>query len=549
MAPDILHLPDGQTFDITPVFAGVGFRSHEYNTHHHPYPAGWTTVLHTEEERVSLNSEHGNHADQRARKDSARELAELDDANGARHTHRLTRPFTVPTLTNDTLFISSVANPPSAEFKPATSPTRQIAMMLWVTLYWYFHQPEPISTVDTAHSRDTPHAAKPRADWKIYIRREGILRGRNLIPKLERMGLIASEDSAADTGHDDTGDSWARMFVSKRMFWQIPGHLFLFTLQPMRTVSPGLNSYPGSPAGSRPSSPSRPGSPGVDGPLLLPPTSQQMHFNSDLPGAPMPTTPTVGPMPFPISPFFSTSHLPTYYPPAPLQYVWTDGVRHPLRPKPPRMGEVFYTRYVPSVGEYLSFRVASSSASPVPYFGPICSSANKRTPEQQHLATLSDTALLKTWHANPRVREFWGDYGAGQLETALRSRHSFPVIGLWNGIPFGYFEVYWVKEDVLGRHVAGCHGDVGDWDRGLHIMVGEEWARGKVAAWLTGLMHWCWIADIRTMSVCLEPRVDNQRMLGHLDTLGFSKERQVSFPHKQAWFVRSRRDAWEGPAL
>lgn len=549
MALDILHLPDGQTFDVTPVFAGVGFRSHEYNTHHHPYPAGWTTVLHTEEDRVFLNSEHGNHVDHRTHKDSARELTELDDSNGARHTHKLTRPFTAPTLTNDTLFISSIANPPSAEFKPATSPTRQIAMMLWVTLYWYFHQPEPVSTVDTAHSRDTPEAAKPRADWKIYIRREGVLRGRNLIPKLERMGLIASEDSAVGTGHDDTGESWARMFVSKRMFWQIPGHLFLFTLQPMRGLSPGLGSYPGSPAGSRPSSPSRPGSPGVDTPMLLPPTSHQIHFNSDLPGAPMPTTPTVGPTPFPISPFFSTSHLPTYYPPAPLQYVWTDGVRHPLRPKPPRMGEVFYTRYVPSVGQYLSFRVASSSPSPVPYFGPICPNTEKRTPEQQNLTTLSDTALLQTWHANPRVREFWGDYGVGQLETALRSRHSFPVIGLWNGVPFGYFEVYWVKEDVLGRHVAGSHGDVGDWDRGLHIMVGEEWARGKVSAWLTGLMHWCWTADIRTMSVCLEPRVDNQRMLGHLDSLGFSKERQVSFPHKQAWFVRSRRDAWEGPAL
>lgn len=39
------------------------------------------------------------------------------------------------------------------------------------------------------------------------------------------------------------------------------------------------------------------------------------------------------------------------------------------------------------------------------------------------------------------------------------------------------------------------------------------------------------------------------RMLYHLDALGFSKECQVAFPHKQSWFVKLRRDSWEGPAL
>lgn len=55
------------------------------------------------------------------------------------HIHR----FRKPSLRNDHLFISMVSNPNSNEFKPASSPTRQIAMMLWATLWWYFHQPEP----------------------------------------------------------------------------------------------------------------------------------------------------------------------------------------------------------------------------------------------------------------------------------------------------------------------------------------------------------------------------------------------------------------------
>lgn len=39
------------------------------------------------------------------------------------------------------------------------------------------------------------------------------------------------------------------------------------------------------------------------------------------------------------------------------------------------------------------------------------------------------------------------------------------------------------------------------------------------------------------------------RMLRHLDEAGFGKERQISFPHKQSWYVKLWREAWEGPAL
>jgi hypothetical protein len=112
------------------------------------------------------------------------------------------------------------------------------------------------------------------------------------------------------------------------------------------------------------------------------------------------------------------------------------------------------------------------------------------------------------WLANPRVANFWGGYVPNFLSNALSSRHSFPVIGLWDGVPFGYFEIYWAKEDILGRHISN---QVDDWDRGCHALVGEEWARGRVQAWLTSLVHWMFLSDYRTMSVCTEPRVDNAR--------------------------------------
>ncbi|KAF4968972.1 hypothetical protein FZEAL_10314 [Fusarium zealandicum] len=509
MAPQIIRLPDGQTFTVTPVFAGLGFKSHELNTHHNAFPIGWTVVLNTETDEpdpISEDRDTADEVDRQGTENGGNGVALDGDGSSAaaRSVKRHIHSFGKPTLQGDNLFISSIANPSSSEFKPAASPTRQIAMMLWITLYWYFHQPEPAPQIPADAAKLTPQAAKPRGEWKINIKRDGVLRGRNLIPKLERMGLITSADSAVGTSLDDSSDGWSSMYVSRRMFWQLPGRLFLFSLQPNKTGG-SYDSIPGSPIGSRPGSPIR-GESSSPFHKTFPRHSPHSSFGrleNDLPGGPAPTSVMAAPS-FPISPFYSSSHLPTYYPPPPLQYIFTNNIRHPMRPKPPRMGEVFYTRYVPSVGQYLSFRVASISPRPVPYFGPVGSNP----PEQSHLSILSDTSLLQMWMAKPRVSEFWNDYGPQFLTNSLNQANSFPVIGMWDGVPFGYFEIYWVKEDILGQHLGS---DAGDWDRGLHVLIGEEWARGRVPIWLTSLVHWCLTSDYRTMSVGLEPRIDNAR--------------------------------------
>ncbi|KAK1760256.1 acyl-CoA N-acyltransferase [Echria macrotheca] len=521
MGPQTIYLPDGQTINVTPVFAGLFFKSNDLSTHNNAFPIGWTIVIHTEE----CSAERKKHRSSSSGDGGANDGNAADDQRP--HIHS----FTTPTLHHDSLFISSISNPSSNDFKPAASPTRQMAMMLWVTLYWYFHQAAPGTTLATESCKHTPKAGRPKGDWRIRIKRDGMLRGRNLIPKLERMGLITTYDSSVGTTMQDTDEAWDRMFVSQRMFWQIPGRLFLFTLQP-NPKSPG--SYPGSPTGSRPGSPPA-------GDLALRTTLSGPEL-SDIPASPHPITLTSMPS-FPIGPYFSASHLPTYYPPPPLLYTMTNNIRHPVRPKPPRMGEVFYTRYIPSVGQYLSFRVASISPKPVPYMGPM----GPKPPSQPHLGLMTDQALLQHWHSNPRVSAFWGKYAPDMLEKALRSRHSFPAIGMWDGVPFGYFELYWVKEDILGQYIGGQAAD--DFDRGCHVLIGEEWARGRVQSWLTSLAHWAFAADNRTMSLCLEPRVDNARFIQHLEFAGFTKEKEISFPHKQAWFGRLRRENWVAPAL
>lgn len=493
-----IHLPDGQTFTVQPVFGGLFFKSHELNKHHpSPFPIGWTVVIHTE---ANVNDEDAMVVDQDAatNSDSSANGKLEPAATMGSHIHS----FTKPTLQNDSLYISSISNPSSADYKSPVSPTRQIAMMLWITLYWYFHQPAPAKILPpNDSSRLTAAEGRPRGDWRINIRRDGVLRGRNLIPKLERMGLITSLDSAVGSSLDDTGDEWANMFVSQHMFWQIPGRLFLFTLQP---TSKGATSHPGSPVSSRPGSPV-----GTQGFESSAPKSPIFHLTADVPGAMPPQTLAASPS-FPIGPFYSSSHLPTYYPPAPLQYTFSNNIRHPVRPKPPRMGEVFYTRFIPTVGKYLSFRVASSSPKPVPYLGPVSSARQQASADDSqpgsHLTSMCDIVLVQMWLSNPRVAKFWGGYVPNFLTNALASRHSFPAIGMWDGVPFGYFEIYWVKEDILGRYA-----NVDDFDRGIHVFVGEEWARGRVSSWMSSLVHWILCADNRTMGVCIEPRVDNGR--------------------------------------
>lgn len=39
------------------------------------------------------------------------------------------------------------------------------------------------------------------------------------------------------------------------------------------------------------------------------------------------------------------------------------------------------------------------------------------------------------------------------------------------------------------------------------------------------------------------------RFISHLLDMGFSKEKEVDFPHKRSAFVRLRRETFEAPAL
>lgn len=531
MQRSTVQLPNGSTFTVSPIYGGVIFKSNDQGASLHALPSGWSIIITTEKSVEGSSSsprspppfslERGDPSPNRS-SNSPSSRSSTPRSGMGEHTR-----FSKPTINRDSLFISSLSLPSSFEYKPADSPTRQIALMLWATLYWYFHLDEPDSHVLTRQCSLTPISGRPKADWRIYIKREGILKGRNLMPKLERMGLIASEDSCVGLN-----GAYGDMFVSRRSFWQLDPRIFLFTLRPTHIglVSSAQQTPPLQP-------------------VLKEGHSRHAGILADSSSSPA-------------SPYYSSSYLPTYFPPPPTQYTFTNEVRHPIRPKPPRQGEVFYTRYIPSLGQTLSFRVPHLPTS----YTPLLYGIQGRHRKSSSVTSLPDTSLtdiergqendletLHRWMNNPRVNSAWGLGGSTStqerfLQRQMMDRHLFPCYGCYDDIPFGYFEIYWLKEDKLGRSLPGS---VDNWDRGIRALVGEEHCTGshRMQVWLSALVHYCWLSDSRTQNIVSEPRVDNAKFIDYLQQAGFYKEGEITLPQKQCALMKIKRENWECPTI
>lgn len=203
--------------------------------------------------------------------------------------------------------------------------------------------------------------------------------------------------------------------------------------------------------------------------------------------------------------------------PAALSYTMTNGVRHPRR-APYRDG-IVYARDVAAFGHRFTLRAASLER---------------------------DLPLLHEWFNEPRVNAFWNEGGGidahrAYLERQLSAPHVEPLIGAFDGEPFGYFEAYWAKEDRIAPFAQP-----GEHDRGLHMLVGGTRWRGPdcVAAWLPSLVHYLFLDDPRTQAVMCEPRHDNERMIGYLLRHGFAAIKPFDLPHKRALLMRTIREAF-----
>ncbi|WP_234497480.1 GNAT family N-acetyltransferase [Vibrio maritimus] len=193
----------------------------------------------------------------------------------------------------------------------------------------------------------------------------------------------------------------------------------------------------------------------------------------------------------------------------------SNGLTHPPRPIKPV--DVFYRRYIYGMNKVLTFRKASLSR---------------------------DLECFNRWHNDPAISPVWELEGSHQdhidyLTKMESDPHQFPVIGEFDGVPFGYFEIYWTPEDRLGPYYQAQ-----DFDRGVHMLSANPRFRGwrYFSVWSRGIVHYCFLVNSHTNNVMGEPRADNKKVLALTERIGFEHLFDFDFPHKRAAMLQCKRE-------
>lgn len=188
---------------------------------------------------------------------------------------------------------------------------------------------------------------------------------------------------------------------------------------------------------------------------------------------------------------------------------------HPLRPAKP-IGTLYH-RYIPWLDQVFSLRALECEA---------------------------DLPLFHRWMNDTRIAAFFDEAGTmaehqGYLARMADDPHMMPVFGCLDGVPLFYFELYWARGNRIGAHY-----EAGAWDRGWHVLVGEEHARGAdyITAWLPSLMHYMFLAEPRTQALVGEPAASHHQQIRNLTRSGFARVKDFDFAHKRATLVRLERD-------
>ncbi|WP_030955086.1 GNAT family N-acetyltransferase [Streptomyces sp. NRRL S-481] len=155
-----------------------------------------------------------------------------------------------------------------------------------------------------------------------------------------------------------------------------------------------------------------------------------------------------------------------------------------------------------------------------------------------------DLPLVSRWMNDPAAEEFWELSGPPSVtEDHMRAQltgdgRSLPCIGVLDGTPMSYWEVYRADLDPLARHYpARPH------DTGLHLLVGAVADRGRG---LGGLLLRA-VADLvlarrpSCARVIAEPDIRNTPSIAAFLTAGFRFSAEVDLPAKRAaLMVRDR---------
>ncbi|MFC9603265.1 GNAT family N-acetyltransferase [Streptomyces niveus] len=148
-----------------------------------------------------------------------------------------------------------------------------------------------------------------------------------------------------------------------------------------------------------------------------------------------------------------------------------------------------------------------------------------------------DLALISRWMNDPAVAAFWELAGpeavtATHLRTQLRGDgRSVPCLGVLDGVPMSYWELYRADLDPLARHYpARPH------DTGLHLLIGGVADRGRGVG--TTLLRA--VSDLvldhrpRCGRVVAEPDLRNTPSVSAFLSAGFRFSAEIDLPGKRA---------------
>ncbi|MGW0365153.1 GNAT family N-acetyltransferase [Streptomyces sp. NPDC002990] len=148
-----------------------------------------------------------------------------------------------------------------------------------------------------------------------------------------------------------------------------------------------------------------------------------------------------------------------------------------------------------------------------------------------------DLELLTRWMNDPEVAAFWELAGPAAVTAAhLRAQRdghgsSIPCLGLLDGTPMSYWEIYRADLDPLSRYYpARPH------DTGIHLLIGDGANRGRGLG--TTLLRA--VADLvfdnrpRCTRVIAEPDIRNAPSVSAFLNSGFRCCAEIDLPEKRA---------------
>lgn len=158
----------------------------------------------------------------------------------------------------------------------------------------------------------------------------------------------------------------------------------------------------------------------------------------------------------------------------------------------------------------------------------------------------TDAVMLHRWHHEPHVIPFWNQNFpfskySKHLKALLADENQTLWIGAVNGNEMSYFETYWAKEDPISKYYEAA-----PFDQGVHLLFGDPayLGRGLAAPMLVTIMQQMF-SDSRTARIVAEPDIRNEKMIHIFAKCGFSPEKKLDLPDKQALFMVCTREEFE----